>query len=102
MLSKFSIGATDDSRYIREKVFIEEQGFKEEFDAIDDFADTLVLYDGNNPVATGRVYELDTPHSFKLGRIAVMKPYRKSGLGREIIALLEKHAMDKGANAIYF
>ena len=43
---------TDDVKIIRQKVFMEEQGFENEFDGIDDTAIHIVLYDEKTPVAT--------------------------------------------------
>ena len=39
---------------IRKTVFVEEQGFQDEFDKIDSYARHLVLFDGENPIAVCR------------------------------------------------
>lgn len=43
-----------EAKTIREAVFIKEQGFKEEFDEIDDVAKHVLLFDGDIPVGTCR------------------------------------------------
>ena len=48
-----------DARFIRKMVFMEEQGFKNEFDEIDDEAKHVVIYSQNNPDATCRYYKKD-------------------------------------------
>lgn len=99
---KFFKGLTDDSKKIREEVFVVEQGFKEEFDELDNYVDTMVIYEDNRPVATGRLYEIDSVNKvFKLGRIAVVKDKRKNGLGRMILAELERKAKELGAKSFY-
>ena len=100
---KRTVGINDDSRYIRHIVFEIEQGFQDEFDDVDGWADTIVLYDkGGAAIATGRVILYDQDNSiYKLGRIAVVKQYRKHGLGAEVVKELEKIAIEKGAKTLF-
>ena len=99
---RFYKGLNKDSKKIREEVFVVEQGFKEEFDDLDDYVDTMVIYEDNMPVATGRLYQIDEVNKiFKLGRIAVVKDKRKTGLGRIILQELEKKAIKLGAKSFY-
>ena len=44
---KFKLNQKDDCYKIREKVFMEEQGFEVEFDDIDNFCTFITLYDGD-------------------------------------------------------
>ena len=73
----------EDARTIRIKVFVEEQGFKVEFDSVDDSATHIVAYDGATPVATCRFFIKDG--SYLLGRIAVLKEYRGKHVGAFIM-----------------
>ena len=100
---KRTVGINDDSRYIRHIVFEIEQGFQDEFDDVDGWAYTIVLYDkGGAAIATGRVFLYDQDNSiYKLGRIAVVKQYRKHGLGAEVVKELEKIAIEKGAKTLF-
>lgn len=84
----------EDAKAIRQRVFVEEQQFHNEFDEIDDRATHLVLYDGEQAVATGRMYEEDGVAI--LGRIAVLPAYRGQHLGAEVIRLLEQEAVSAG------
>ena len=99
---KRTVGISDDSKYIRHIVFEIEQGFQDEFDEMDEWADTIVLYDNDGAaIATGRVFLYDQDSStYKLGRIAVVKQYRKHGLGAEVVKELEKIAIEKGAKML--
>ncbi|MGN0771742.1 MAG: GNAT family N-acetyltransferase [Christensenellales bacterium] len=98
---KRTVGASNDSRYIRHKVFEIEQGFQDEFDEIDEWADTIVLYDDELPIATGRVFLYDRDSDiYKLGRIAVVKEFRKHGLGAHVVKELESIAIARGAKVL--
>lgn len=84
----------DDARRIRESVFVEEQGFKEEFDDIDGYAKVIVFYDNGKPVGICRYFKSgDTYH---IGRIAVIPEYRGSGLGSEIVRAAEREIIAEG------
>lgn len=66
--------------YIRKAVFMEEQGFQQEFDEIDDRAYHALILDGETPAAVGRLYTKDGK-TYIIGRIAVMPSYRGKHLG---------------------
>ncbi|MBP0956158.1 MAG: GNAT family N-acetyltransferase [Oscillospiraceae bacterium] len=81
---------------IRKAVFIDEQGFENEFDEIDEYAFHAVLFSEDNlPAACGRLY-LSEGNRFIIGRIAVLKPFRKMGLGEKIVMALENKARELG------
>ena len=44
---------------VRKAVFMEEQGFQQEFDDVDDRAYHVLIQDGERPVATGRLFTED-------------------------------------------
>ena len=81
-----------DCKHIREKVFMNEQGFKYEFDEMDDNATHAVIYDGELPVATGRLLTEDGS-VFVIGKVAVMKEYRHKMVGTELVKELENEAV---------
>ena len=45
-----------EAKEIRIKVFMEEQGFKDEFDDLDDLCQHLVVFGNNQPIGTCRFY----------------------------------------------
>ena len=65
-----------EAKEIRIKVFMEEQGFKDEFDDLDDLCQHLVVFENNQPIGTCRFYYDESLKSNVLGRIAVIKEYR--------------------------
>lgn len=94
---KFEQVLMPECKKIREEVFIKEQKFENEFDDIDEFAYHLVLYQNNEPVATGRMYpDSEDNTAYILGRIAVLKDYRKCHLGKEILSILEEKVKNLG------
>lgn len=83
---------------IREEVFIKEQGFQNEFDDIDDTAIHAVIYMDKQPAGCGRTFKDEQEEGlWHLGRLAILVPYRKQGLGAEIIQILEDAACKQGA-----
>ena len=97
VVSGTGLASVSPARLVRIAVFMEEQGFKNEFDAIDDTAFHVVLMDGEKPVATGRTYTEGTNRSYHIGRLAVMPAYRNRHLGERVVRLLEEHARSAGA-----
>lgn len=89
-----------DAKIIRKQVFMEEQGFKNEFDDIDNISFHIVMYDENRPVATCRVYEDIVKNEYILGRLSVVKEYRGMSLGAKMIGEAERIVKGKGGTSI--
>ena len=83
-----------EAKMIREQVFIEEQGFQNEFDDIDARSWHLVIYDYHTPIGCARMYDENGVVIF--GRIAVIKEKRHKHLGSYILHELEKKARELG------
>ena len=84
------------AREIRTAVFMEEQGFREEFDELDGESVHLVLYCQGEPAAVARVYWDGEEDAHVIGRIAVVKQRRGTGLGRQVVEAGEALARDQG------
>lgn len=85
---------------IRTEVFVDEQGFTEEFDSDDLHAVHLVGYENDKAVATCRIiYNGDG--SLYIGRIAVRKKFRKKGHGSQIVRAAERFIAEKGGHTVY-
>ncbi|NLC96744.1 MAG: GNAT family N-acetyltransferase [Erysipelotrichaceae bacterium] len=78
----------EDYRIVRKQVFIDEQNFKVDIDEIDEYSTHAVIFDKEKPVATGRVYQ-DETGLVHIGRICVLKEYRKHKLASIIMKELE-------------
>ena len=79
----------DDALNLRKKVFVEEQGFCDEFDEIDKRAIHFVLYENKNPIATCRIFVGEAKETYILGRLCVLKEYRGKGIGSKILRAAE-------------
>ena len=77
----------DEAQYIREKVFVEEQGFEKEFDDIDHHCIHLVVFEDELPIGCARMY--GEGETMILGRIAVLQNKRELHIGSEILNQLE-------------
>ncbi len=84
---------------VRHAVFVDEQGFAAdiEIDAIDPTATHTVLFNRlGRPVATGRVFASGTSGVAQIGRVAVDRVLRGSGLGEQVMHALQGQARAQG------
>ena len=81
---------------VRKKVFVEEQGIAEslEFDGNDGQALHMVVMDGERVIGTVRVLFL-AANQAKLERMAILKPFRRKGIGRRLIYHLNENLSKK-------
>lgn len=84
---------------VRKKVFVEEQGFRQEFDDIDQNAYHVLIYDGESAIAAGRLYTEDGS-LYHIGRIAVLPSYRGKHIGQMTVSALEQKAVQCGGSSI--
>ena len=91
MKTKYYDHLPDEAVKLRKEVFVDEQGFREEFGDDDGTATHIVLFDdGGTPVATARVIK-DVA-----GRIAVCKRARGKGYGKLVVQAAEKAVYENG------
>lgn len=90
----------EEAHFIRQTVFVEEQGFEEEFDTIDNTAVHAVGFIDGSPIATGRIFPAEENGAYHLGRLAVLKDFRKGGTGSKMLVFLECEAAKRGASKI--
>ncbi|GAA5587676.1 acetyltransferase SACOL1063 [Acinetobacter calcoaceticus] len=78
-----------DAKLIREQVFIQEQGIapEDEWDDLDATVLHFIVYDREQPIATARFLP---QHS--VGRVAVLMPYRKQGIGKILMEHIIEYA----------
>lgn len=96
---KFYSTLPDEATLIRNEVFVEEQGFHDEFDDNDKKCLHIVLFDDELPIATGRIFP-ESGSTYIAGRIAVRKAYRGKNIGAEVMRLLESKAKEQGAEIL--
>ena len=84
---------------VRTAVFVDEQGFQQEFDDIDAHAFHLLVYDDDTAIAAGRLYTEDGM-LYHIGRIAVLPDYRGKHIGQMIVSALEQKAAQCGGTSV--
>lgn len=90
----------DSARAVRQAVFMDEQGFCNEFDSVDDVAAHIVMFDGDLPVATCRVFWDDEMNSYVLGRLAVVQERRGKNLGSQVVRAAEEYVRQAGGSSL--
>lgn len=100
IIFKIYKGLNNDIKSIREEVFCIEQKFdpKNEFDDIDNESTHIVAYYNNKPIGTARAYK--DKGDYHIGRVAVLKEYRKDGIGKLVIEKLEEQICILGGENI--
>ncbi|HHX07074.1 MAG TPA: GNAT family N-acetyltransferase [Erysipelothrix sp.] len=78
----------DDWIYVRTEVFIKQQGFKNEFDDMDEQSLHLTIYKDQQLVGCARGYVTDDNVAL-IQRIAVLAPFRRQGFGSTIVLAME-------------
>lgn len=79
-----------EAEQIRKDVFINEQGFENEFDNRENSSKHIVLFNNDGEaIATARYYP-DGKDNYRIGRIAVIKSMRGKGVGRLLLETIEK------------
>ena len=91
----------EEACYIREAVFVEEQGFADEFDKTDLSATHFVLFVDREPAAVCRVFWDEDRKQYILGRVAVMPQFRRMGLGSAVIQAAEQYVSEQGGEALH-
>lgn len=90
-------GISDYAKEIRQKVFVNEQGFCDEFDDIDKTAVHMVMFnDAEMPIATCRIFWDKAMNMYILGRLAVIKEYRGKNIGSVMLEQAEKYIQKSG------
>jgi len=81
---------------VRRQVFVQEQGISEDltFDEHDREALHMVVKDGRRVIGSARIRFLGDNQA-KLERMAILKRYRRKGVGREMLLFLDTVLKDK-------
>ena len=91
----------EEAKALRISVFVDEQGFQEEFDEADDGAIHIVAFDNGKPVATCRIVKDKVQDIVVLGRICVLKECRGKNIGFEMLGFAADYIRNMGENEIY-
>lgn len=91
----------EDAFAVRHAVFVEEQGVDEaiEYDEHEDDAVHFVAYDGDEPIGAARLRAV-VENVGKVERVAVVQSRRDAGVGRELMAIVERRARELGLTTL--
>jgi len=93
------VSVRKDAFEIRKSVFIDEQGFYDEPDSIDENAWHVAAYDSDKVIGCGRMFP-ESEGKYHVGRIAVLKEYRGMNIGTEIMNAFERTAASDDVHCI--
>lgn len=93
-----NISNCKDAENIRKSVFINEQGFKIEFDDTDKTAYHVVCFDNDKAIGTARFFPED--NAYRIGRVAVLPCGRGKGTGSLIMQFCESEIKNLGGTKI--
>ena len=91
---------TEYAKKVRKEVFMQEQGFQNEFDEIDNIAWHIVMFHEEEPVAACRVYEDKEKETFVIGRLAVIKKYRGKNYGSDMVNKAISIVAENGGDSV--
>lgn len=118
---RIELGKRDDAFFVRNAVFVEEQGYDNEYDAVDDAPTCIHLtaYVDGVLVGCARTFPLATERAvvehahavpscefdegatgestYLLGRVAVLPAFRRAGLAGTLVTAAERAAQEAGA-----
>ena len=90
----YGLDTDSPARMIRTAVFMDEQGFENEFDMQDKDSYHFVFYEDDNPVSCARLFNSPGKEGWMtLGRVAVLKQYRHHHYGLKMLEAIEKEAL---------
>ena len=104
MTIRFELGCKRDAFAVRTAVFMDEQGFKNEFEDLDEEASTLhvTMYVDDELVGCARTFpDAENPGRYIFGRLAVLPEHRKKGYGGLLLEESEVRARIAGAREMH-
>lgn len=84
------------TKKLRNDVFVEEQGFRYDYDDKDDISWHIVGYENGSVIGAARMYKLSET-SYKIGRVAVRKDCRHNYIGDLMMKTLQDKIVGLGA-----
>lgn len=85
----------DEAKQIRTTVFVDEQGFRDEFDESDEHSIHILLFVDNKAVGVARIIYSDKHQMHSIGRIAILKEFRGQHLGKALVTFAEQEIIKR-------
>ena len=87
-----------EAKEIRTVVFVDEQGFREEFDTLDFEATHFLYFVDEKAIGVARIYFSKKHNMISVGRFAILKEYRHLGYGKKLMDSIEEFIKNKYGN----
>lgn len=99
---EYGLSENSPARFVREEVFMKEQGFENEFDLQDHDSYHFVFFDKNNDlVGTTRLFHTENKPGFMtIGRVAILACQRDKKHGLEMMKIVEQEAKKLNAETL--
>lgn len=97
---RISRNVSEGEKQVRQKVFVEEQGFEEEFDDLDDISIHITVLDKGKTVGVCRIFYDIIEKCFLIGRVAVLPEYRNKKIGQKLLKYAEAYAVQRGQDRV--
>jgi len=103
---QFQIVATkqelEDAFHVRQIVFVDEQQVPKELemDQYEDDSLHFIVYLTDRPIATARIRSYLKEDTAKVERVAVLKEFRGTGIGKQLMQYIEQEATKKGYSTL--
>ena len=91
----YGIDGYNAAKSLRDEVFIDEQGFKYDYDEYDSRSWHIVGYEKDTLIGTARMFE-HGDRVYKIGRVAVKKDYRGGYIGDLMMKTLQDKIVGLG------
>ncbi len=92
----YGLDGYEKAKPLREEVFMDEQGFTFDYDEMDAESWHIVGYDDDELIGTARMHKYDDI-SYKIGRVAVKKSYRRGYVGDLMMKTLQNKIVSLGS-----
>ena len=100
MIFKVYDSLPEEAKAVRITVFVDEQGFTDEFDATDNDSTHIIGFDeSGRPATTCRIIKCGES-VYMFGRIAVLKEYRGKGYGAATVRRAEEIIAERGGGTV--
>jgi len=97
---RIQTGLPQESRDIRKTVFVDEEGFSDEFEDQDSVAWHIILFYKSQPIGNSRILK-EGVNIGHIGRCAIVKEFRKQGFGKILMQITEEECLKYKLTYLY-
>ncbi len=91
----------EEGRKIRTEVFMVEQGYQNEFDALDRVCTHILAWDQGKALGYIRFDDQTEPGYYHISRVCVLKEYRHRGIAHLLVSAAEGEILMRGGKKVF-